>query len=321
MSRRKRKNRRLHAVPDPQPTGPGDRGHSGREPGPGLYAVPDLDPPAEPSSAVVELVRELERMGMPREIVEHGMAFGDDAEELELWVRGLQLALAGDPLSGLLTPWEPLLARRTTVLEAELGGAEILASYADMGDEDPVEILSRLMAEAQRSGKPEALAMCRMVAHLGPAETREQATGTADSLVAAGVRDLPWVGQLGTARFHRSYGIRSPGKGRVQVLEFAYGPKVHVLAVLTCDDCGGVQSLRFTDAAAALYTELRLDAKDSGLRLIGATATEAARIVRDALDVGICLDEESPDEDGDDLAVLLPVLLERLSRMPDAHDD
>src|SRR6478735_10224419 len=104
--------------------------------------------------------------------------------------------------------WKPLLSKRMTAFDAEMATAEILWNLdAATGVDDLVDGLTQVIDEAEHTGRPEALVMCRMLAHLGPPEVRGRANRAANVMAAGGVKDRPWVSSLGTVTFHRAYGF------------------------------------------------------------------------------------------------------------------
>ena len=83
--------------------------------------------------------------------------------------------------------------------------------------------ITHLIEEAAATGSPEALAMFRALAHLGPPEIKAAANRAANALASGGVKDRPWVHALGKAEFVDAYGY-SDDEGAQQsiALEFRY---------------------------------------------------------------------------------------------------
>ena len=136
--------------------------------------------------------------------------------------------------------WKLLLKRGTTPLDAELCAAEFLVMFEEaIGDLDLAESVTHLIEEAAATGSPEALAMCRALAHLGPPEVKSAANLAANTLASAGIKDRPWVHLLGKAEFTDAYGY-SDDEGAQQsiALEFRYNKTNHVFVVLIDHDLG-----------------------------------------------------------------------------------
>ena len=115
---------------------------------------------------------------------------------------GGELAESEESLAGLLDQWTPLLEPGCDPLSAELTGAEFLAMMREAVpvDNELFELVAALIGQAEGHGTPEALAMLRVLAVVGPAEVHAAAAGAADRLVLAGLTDPPWVTRLGRPR-------------------------------------------------------------------------------------------------------------------------
>jgi hypothetical protein len=121
---------------------------------------------------------------------------------------GGELVESEESLAGLLEQWTPLLEPGCDPLSAELTGVEFLAM---MREAVPVEIelsevVAALIGQAEGHGRPEALALLRVLAVVGPAEVHSAAAGAADRLVSAGLTDPPWVTGLGRPRVGACFG-------------------------------------------------------------------------------------------------------------------
>ena len=216
MSRRKRPRGHLHAVPDPNasiaPKGR-PRKHRSREPDPELFPVDDFIPigdmpPLAEMGVMMEIAAlgrapedlpiddildQLAALGMPPELVDQTRGLGDEHRaELAGLLTAATAMINGDPVAGLLGVWEPLLDKKMTAFEAEMTAAEILWTFdGATGDDDLADGLTRLIEEAEPTGRPEALVMCRMLAHLGPPEVHSRAIRAASTLAHGGTRDRP----------------------------------------------------------------------------------------------------------------------------------
>lgn len=344
MSRRKRPRGHLHAVPDlgASGTGSGPRRTIAkrpvREPNSGLFATDDTDwwdligddlPPLASSGIaremaelsrtplepqVEDILDQLAKLGVPPELLQESRALGGEHQaELAALLRAATAMLSGDPIAGLLGVWEPLLDRKMTVFDAELAAAEILWSFTGaIGDGELVDGLTRLVEEAGRTGRPEALVMCRMLTHLGPPEIRSLTIRTANTLAAGGLKDPLWVPALGTASFRRAYCF-ADGPARALVAEFGYGRRPHGFLVLADEAAGGVLGLWATDEVDELVRQVYLDCPIQPNSLAEVRVAEAGEMIRSALALPMC-----PEDDDDEVEMesIVPVLRERLRRLP-----
>lgn len=341
MSRSKRRGH-LHAVPDVGPSAAGSGAPPGRtrrtgRPADGPVASDAADwlgltgdggPPfagwgsahetsersgRAPESPVDDTLRQLAALGLPHDLLDDGHAGADEYHaELAGLLRAATAMLAGDPVAGLLALWAPLVDPTTTVLDAEFLAAEILWSFnGAMGDDDLVDGLTRLVEEAAPTGRPEALAMCRMLAHLGPPEIRGLTLRTAGRLAAGGLTDRPWVSALGTAAFRRAYGF-TDGPDRVVVVEFSYGRRPHAFVVVVDDHGGGLVGLSATEEVDELARQVRVGSVGRAMAMVDVSAAEAAARIRSALLLPLCPEDQSDEAD---MESLLPIVHERLGRL------
>ena len=154
-----------------------------------------------------------------------------------------------------------------------------------IGDLDLVAGLTHLIEEATATGSPEALAMCRALAHLGPPEIKAAANRAANTLASAGVKDRPWVHSLGKAEFVDAYGY-SDDEGAQQsiALEFRYNKSKHVLVVLIDHDLGGgIKDCFVSDDTTRMLAEMRIEALRNSMRLVAHSPENASLIVHSAL--------------------------------------
>ena len=333
MSRRERSHGHLHVVADPGTPVEAPKPAAGRapkngrknppakqpvpEPDFGLFPMDEIAPP-DPADApdvpIEDVLRQLEALGLPPDLVAQTRALDDEHRaELAGMLNAATAMLTGDPLAGLIGIWKPLLSKRMTAFDAEMATAEILWNLdAATGDDDLVDGLTQVIDEAEHTGRPEALVMCRMLAHLGPPEVRGRANRAANVMAAGGVKDRPWVSSLGTVTFHRAYGFTDQG-GRAVVVEFAYGRRHHAFVFLLDEEEGGVVGLYASDDADELYRQMTLEALDHTCALSALSAAEAAGVIRYALDLPFYPEDE---EEEAVMEGVVPLLLERLRHLP-----
>ena len=167
-----------------------------------LDALDDSGGPSAPAPAkgevgplpegitTADIRREIAELGAPAEVLAIAESFGDDVAALVSWLREVTADDAqSDSLDALMQNWKVLLRRGTTPLDAELCAAEFLVMFEEaIGDLDLVAGVTHLIEEATATGSPEALAMCRALAHLGPPEIRAAANRAANTLASGGVK-------------------------------------------------------------------------------------------------------------------------------------
>ncbi len=338
MSKRKASDRRLTVVPSLEApaidvvASPRAAARA-RQPEPGLFELDGGDdsaagPPAssaalaDPSSlpkgiTTAAIRREMAELGAPADVLATAESFGEDVAALVSWLR----EVTGDDapsgsLDALMQNWKVLLGRGTTPLDAELCAVEFLMMFEEaIGDLDVANSLTHLIEEATATGSPEALAMCRVLAHLGPPEIKATANRAANTVASAGVKDRPWVPSLGKAEFVDAYGY-SDDEGAQQsiALEFRYNKSKHVLVVLIDHDLGGgIKDCFVSDDTTRMLAEMRIEALRNRLRLVVHSPENASLIVHSALALRPCPVE--PDQ-VEDLSTYLPLLRERVRTMP-----
>lgn len=281
-----------------------------------VRAEPELDPLPD-SITGADVLRELAELGAPPAIMAEAESFGEDVAALAVWLEQFQGDdSAEQSLPDLLEHWKVLLKRGTTPLDAELCAAEFLSMFdAAIGGLDLVVGLTQLIEEAATTGSPEALAMCRAFAHLGPGGIRPVAKRAARTLAVAGAKDMPWVNSLGQAEFIDAYGYSDSWGAQQSIgLEFRYGKRRHVLVLLIDRELGGgIKDCFVSDDPTRLFAEMRIQALQTGLRLGPHTPEQASRILHSALAAPPCPAMPDQQEDVDNY---LPLVRERARTMP-----
>ena len=264
-----------------------------------------------------DILREMAELGAPADVLATAESFGEDVAALVSWLREVTGDDAqSDSLDALMQNWKVLLKRGTTALDAELCAVEFLMMFEEaIGDLDLVEGVTHLIEEAAATGSPEALAMCRAFAHLGPPEIKAAANRAANTLASAGVKDRPWVHSLGKAEFVDAYGYSDDEHAQQSIaLEFRYNKTKHVLVVLIDHDLGGgIKDCFVSDDTTGMAAEMRIEALRSRLQLVPHSPEDASLILHSALAQRPC--PVDPDQ-LEDLSIYLPLLRERLRTMP-----
>ena len=247
---------------------------------------------------LAELRKTLVAQGAPAEILQ----VIDQADDVEDALRLLSEAgLVPTPdsiLEGLLDGFSPLLERGCDALEAELVGADFLGVLrTGMPDENLPAVLTDLVRDAAASGSPEALAMLRVLAVIGPNEVRAVAAEAADGMVAAGLKDRPWVKDFGSLKVGPCFGYSADDQAAIAVT-FTYGRKSH--AVVTLIDFplgGGVKDCFVSDRPDLVRAEYKSAAKRFGLAFHDHKPAEARAILEEALANEPCPVEPDQVED------------------------
>ncbi len=266
---------------------------------------------------LVELRSELAAAGAPEEVLRALDGARDAEDVLRNLIEAGVLPSPEEALAGLLEGWRPLLQPGADPLSAELAGAEFLGLMWQTAPEpdDVPAILAGLIGHAESAAKPEALAMLRVLAVLGPPETQLAAAEAADRLVAAGLTDRPWVSELGTPQVGPSFGfVDELGAQQGITVTFTYGRKVHALVVLIDHGLGGgVKDCFVTERPDKIRTEYHKVVKRHGLDYRDYEPAAARAILDRALAAPPC--PVAPDQ-VDDVGNYLDLLRQRVALLP-----
>lgn len=260
-----------------------------------------------------ELRRLLVQAAAPTEYLQ-ALDSGANLDEIvgNLTAAGFLLA-PEDVLPDLLRQFRPLLRRGCDPFLAELSGAEFLATIRACADaKDVPNILATMIGEAEKSREPEALAMLRVFAVLAPERVRPLAARAADRLLGGGLKDPPWVRDLGTPAIGECFGYSDDAGAQTAIaLTFGYGRRPHALAVLIDHQLGGgVKDCWPTDRPDQILTGYAAAAEQVGLPLRTYTAAEAKEALERALAAPTCPME--PDQIHD-VGAYLDLLRQRVT--------
>jgi len=270
---------------------------------PSTLAVPLIASPEQLS----EIRQILAGSGAPAEILQ---AFDDPQSALEM-LQMLETMAEQGPASPeeLLEGWRPLLEPGFGPLDAELSGCEFVGMFRMMApdDDDLPHLLLGLIAQAEAYAKPEALAMLRSLAAVGPPSVRPEATAAADRMVAAGQPDPSWAKEIGSPEFVSAFGYGDVfGLQETLVVEFRYGRKAHAIAVLIDHDLGGgVKDCWLTDQSNRIRKQVRQMVRAAGVELRKYSRGEAQEILERALRSEPCPVQPDQIEDVRDYLELL----------------
>ena len=234
-----------------------------------------------------------------------------------------QLTAAGlmpdedEAFAGMLAWFTPLLEPDCDHVEAEVCGAEFIGELrrAAPADAELREVLGPVAGQLAAHPCPEALAMARVLAVVGPPELQPVAEDAAARLVAGGLTDPPWVSGLGRPRPGPCFGYADIyGEQRTIVLTFSYGRKKHAVQVLIDYVLGG----GIRDCFVADYTDdLRGDyltiGTQPGQRFSDLDGPAARQILETALSAAPC--PVQPDQI-EDVENYLDLLCARVRLLP-----
>jgi hypothetical protein len=231
-------------------------------------------------------------MGAPAEAVRliESAATADEAVE-ELVRTGLMPDEA-DSVEGMLSWFTPLLEPGCDQVEAEVCGAEFVAELRRAApDEAGVdEVLSDVLEHLIEYENPEALAMARVMAAVGPPDVRAIAAETANRMVAGGRTDQPWSADLGRPARGPCFGYADIyGEQRSIVVAFSYSRKKHFVVVLIDYLLGGgIKDCYLADYTSKLRDDSRKGDAGPEVRFSDLDATTAREILEEALSRDPC---------------------------------
>jgi hypothetical protein len=284
--------------------------------------VPDDAQPALWDSRELQRLARLRQLavgtGAPEEAIRliEGAATADEAVE-ELVTAGL-MPSEPDSFLSMLSWFTPLLEPGCDQVEAEVCGAEFIGELrgASPADADLSQVLSDVLEHLIEYDSPEALAMARALAAVGPPDIRAIAADTANRMALGGRADMPWTADLGRPRPGPCFGYADIyGDQRSIVLVFSYGRKKHALVVLVDYLLGGgIKDCYLLDYASGLRDYYRTIGADPELRFSDLDGGAARDILEEALSRQPCPVEPDQIQDVGNYIDLLRARVELLPR-------
>jgi len=164
-----------------------------------------------------------------------------------------------DTFAGVLTEARQVLGQLDDPVDAELWGSDLIGALASSaaGQASLLDALTgSLVPAAEAASTPEALALLRVFAAVGPPSLRVAAGQAATRLRAHDVADPSWAGAIGSPRVRDCWHYADVG-GRQESLTmtFAYGDREHAVCVLIDHGRGG----KIRDIWVTKGPELRAD--------------------------------------------------------------
>jgi hypothetical protein len=198
-----------------------------------------------------------------------------------------------DTVAAVLTEARMVLAEIDSPLDAELWGSDILAALGSGGQADA------LVAAAERSATPKALATLRVLGAVGSPQLRAAASAAAGRLAGQGIGEPAWAASIGAPVPGECWRYGDArGQQEAVTATFWYGEQGHVLSVLLdLAEGGGIRNL-WVGASADVLDRTREMAREREPMMIFEMITEAdarGRMNR-AIAAGEC--PRQPDEIG-----------------------
>jgi hypothetical protein len=200
-------------------------------------------------------------------------------------------ASPADTLAAVLTEARMVLPEVDSPLDAELWGSDIVAALGSAGGQ-----ADEIVAAAERSGTPEALAILRVLGAVGSPPLREAASAAAGRLAAQGITEPPWAGSVGapTPGECWSYGDAS-GRQEAVTMSFWYGDAGHVVSVLLDrDQGGGIKNIWVGASGDLLDRTIQMSRRDPRMIFEMITQADARGRMDRAIAAGEC--PQQPDE-------------------------
>lgn len=273
----------------PNPEQPDDGRH--------LQAVPDQ--PQQDEIDLDAMRRQLEEAGAPDELLKRLDGVADPDEFVQVIAEAMPEP--DTTPDAVIEGFADLLTPETSPLEAELAGADFLGMVRRAAPDVDVtrELLSDLIASAEKSAEPHGLAMLRAVAAAGASGVREAAKESAAKLADAGVVEPPWLDRLGTPEFGRAFGYRDADGGQEAIATvFHYDEAEHAVVVLIDHGMGGgVKDVFFSDQTDVIRGEYERASEAMGCELVEHGREQAHRILAAALEQPSCAEHEEQVED------------------------
>lgn len=157
-------------------------------------------------------------------------------------------ASPADTVAAVLTEARMVLAEIDGPLDAELWGSDILAALGSGRQADA------LVAAAERSATPEALATLRVLGAVGSPQVAAAASAAAARLAGQGIGEPAWAASIGapTPGECWRYGD-AQGEQEAVTAAFWYGERGHVLSVLLdLTQGGGIKNVWVGDLGDVL---------------------------------------------------------------------
>jgi hypothetical protein len=192
-----------------------------------------------------------------------------------------------------------VLAHVHNPIDAELWGSDMIGALSG-GGADGADVMTELAASlvpaAEESATPEALALLRILAALGPPALKTAASEAAERVTASGVTDPDWAPAIGSPTVGRCWHYSDVGGRQESItVSFGYGDAEHALSVLIDHGQGGKIKDAWVDSAEGLLDKTWIAAENDPLVVFEPIeASDARTRLERAVAAGECPDK--PDE-------------------------
>jgi hypothetical protein len=261
-----------------------------------LFVVPDDAQPALWDSRELRRLARLRQLavdtGAPEEAIRLIEAAATADEALEELVRAGLMASEPDTFKGMLSWFTPVLEPGCDQLDAELCGASFIGELrrASPPDANMSDVLRNVLDHVIEYDTPEALAMARIMAVIGPPDIRAIAADRANRMALSGRTDMPWTVGLGMPQLGPCFGYGDIyGAQLSTVLVFSYAGKRHALIVLTDYLLGGgIKDCYLVDYTSKIRDYYRTTGADPDLSYSDLDTVLAREILDEALSKEPC---------------------------------
>jgi hypothetical protein len=207
--------------------------------------------------------------------------------------------------AGVLTEAREVLRQLIDPVDAELWGSDLIGALASSAAglaSLTGTLTGSLVPAAEAAATPEALALLRVLAAVGPAPLSAAAAAAAGRLASRHVPDQPWAAAIGAPQVRDCWHYADAGGRQESVtVTFAYGPREHAVNVLVDHGRGGRIRDTWVVKGPGLLSEAERAAIDNPLVIFETISPDDARLrLERAISAGEC--PEQPDQVDDVVA-------------------
>ena len=207
--------------------------------------------------------------------------------------------------TGVLTEAREVLRQLIDPVDAELWGSDLIGALASSAaglSSLTNRLTGSLVPAAEAAATPEALALLRVLAAVGPPPLDAAAAAAAGRLAAQHVPDQPWAAAIGAPQVRDCWHYADAGGRQESVTAtFAYGAREHAVNVLIDHGRGGRIRDTWVVKGPGLLIEAERVANDNPLVIFETFSPDDARLrLEQAISAGEC--PEQPDQVDDVVA-------------------
>jgi hypothetical protein len=197
-----------------------------------------------------------------------------------------------DTVAAVLTEARLVLPEIDNPLDAELWGSDIIAALGSGGQADA------LVAAAERSGTPEALATLRVLGAVGSPQLGAAASAAAARLASRGIGDPAWAASIGAPSAGECWRYGDAlGQQEAVTATFWYSERGHVLSVLLdLTQGGGIKNVWVGASGDVFDRTVQMARQDPGMIFEVISQADARARLDRAIAAGEC--PQQPEEAG-----------------------